>query len=193
VYRASPPSDSWAACSPLHGRRRQTVSIALLQIQTSDSDSDFHESTAWNLEIRARAPDVVMHEREQLLAPARHARLPAHSNDRLMTGVTLGCSMKPKRSSTRVIPSDITNKDFRENADCWCLNALRQIISIDLGSPRLTGSPMRLNHRSTDNSRCLQSSALLLRSFRSFAAFALQINPRLARPHILSTIHSQHR
>jgi hypothetical protein len=50
-------------------------------------DADFHDLSAWNLEICARPLGVVVHEREQLFPPARHARPTAFSNDRLMTGV----------------------------------------------------------------------------------------------------------
>ena len=50
-------------------------------------DADFHDLSAWNLEIRARPLGVVVHERERFFAPARHARPPAHRNDRLVTGI----------------------------------------------------------------------------------------------------------
>src|SRR6476660_4476865 len=50
-------------------------------------DADFHYLHAGNLEIGARPLRVVMHEGEQLLAPARHAGPASGSDDRLVPGV----------------------------------------------------------------------------------------------------------
>src|SRR5436305_8681618 len=50
-------------------------------------DADFHHLRAGNLEIGARPLRVVMHEGEQLLAPARHAGPASGSDDRLVPSV----------------------------------------------------------------------------------------------------------
>src|SRR6516164_10080879 len=66
-----------APCSQTLGRRTSHFEF----------NADFHHLRAGNLEIGARSLRVVMHEGEQLLAPARHAGPVPGSDDRLVSGV----------------------------------------------------------------------------------------------------------
>src|SRR5271165_4508015 len=50
-------------------------------------DADFHQLPGRNVEVGAGALGIAVHEREQRLAPARHAGLTTGRDDGLVTGV----------------------------------------------------------------------------------------------------------